>query len=186
MAQKRLLIKFLSQIILQRSNYLSRINRRLSSHPLGMLFRTRHLRHWPILLAVLLTAAGIVGFTGISWCTDWETSIDRMELASCHPEGRGQIKISLMPCGATSPPDTGECTACLEITTQSLSGWRIGDDRPKVPLTSGPSGNCYPFIHFPRARNPSDTPHSILLAAKTSPPGLTIQSQALRSVVLLI
>lgn len=178
-----LLIKNYRPPILQCSTYVFKIKIPYLTHLSGML----HTRRYSfVLLAVVLTAAGLIGFSGVSWCADRNMAGGSiLELASCHAEGGGSM-LALMPCRTSTSSNADECEACLDITSQSLSGWRVGDDRPKAPLSLLPGGYCSPFSRLAGMPGFTNTSHSILLAAKTSPRGLTIQAEALRSVVLLI
>jgi hypothetical protein len=178
-----LLIKNYQLSILQCSTYVFKIKILCFTH-LSSMLHTR--RYSFVLLAVVLTVVSLVGFSGVSWCADRNMAGGSiLEMASCHAESGGSM-LALMPCRTSTSSNADECEACLDITSQALSGWRIGEDRPKATPSLLPGGNCSPFTRLAGMPGFADTSYSILLAAKNSPRGLTIQAEALRSVVLLI
>lgn len=152
-----------------------------------MLSCSQRNRFWSMLLVVYFAGVGLIGFSGIAWCLDWSTDKgDHIELANSHMEMSDFRYIPFLNCVATEPSKTTKCATCLDINTQSISGWRTDDDRLTSSVSILPDRTSAAFLQLSALKSFAGKSLPAVLASKLSLSLESIQTKFLRSVVLLI
>ena len=152
-----------------------------------MLSRSHGNRFWSLLLTAYFVCVGLLGFSGIAWCLDWNTDKDnRLELNTCQTEMSDSGYIPSLTCVAVDPLKTTKSTTCLEINSQSIFGWRAADYRPISSISILPDRTNAAFLQLSALKSFAGKSLPAAPASRPSLSFLNIQSKALRSVVLLI
>lgn len=152
-----------------------------------MLSCSQRNRFWSMLLTVYFAGVGVLGFSGIAWCLDWSTDKDdQIEFANSHMEMSDSWYIPFLNCVATEPSKSTKCTTCLDINTQSISGWRTDNDRLTSSVPILPERISAAFLQLSALKSFAGKSLPAVLASKPSLSLENFQTKFLRSVVLLI
>jgi len=118
---------------------------------------------------------------------DWSDKDDRLELTSCYSEMYDSVYISFLTCEAIDFSKNTESTTCLDINSQSISGWKTSDDQLKLPVSILPDRTRTTFLQS-AALTTSFAVNSISVVLASDPSLIldNIRTKSLRSIVLLI
>ena len=144
-------------------------------------------RFWSLIFTAYFAGVGLLGFSGIAWCLDWSTDKDdQIELAASHMEMSVSGYIPFQTCVVDEPVNSTRCSTCLEINTQSVSGWRTTDDRLISSSPLLPDRTRTAFLQLSALKSFAGKSLPAFLVLRPSLSLTNIQSESLRSVILLI
>jgi len=152
-----------------------------------MLSRSHGNRFWSLLLTAYFVCVGLLGFSGIAWCLDWNNNKDNhLELTSCYTEMSNSGYIPFQNCVAVDPLKTTESTTCLETNNQSIFGWRTAENQLTSSFSILPDRTSAALLQLSALKSFAGKSLPTVLASRPSLSFLDIQSKSHRSVVLLI
>lgn len=152
-----------------------------------MLSGSNRNRFWSLLFTAYFAGVGLLGFSGIAWCVDWSTDKnDQIALAASHMEMSGFGYTPFQTCVVDEPANSTRCSTCLNINTQSVSGWRTADDQLTFSAPILPDKTRTTSLQLSALKSFAGKSLPAFLASGPALSLTNIQSKSLRSVVLLI